>query len=153
MILRIKGRVENGTVPRIIGAEFQRIKKTNQHGAIVRPVGAPHDRMELLPIGRPGGLELPHEIPVVVSVWNFKGRLSSAVPASFTAHCYANDRRCGVIWSGISSGSGEFPTSCCPAMPNQRCSARALRKLMISGDSQSIAFTILRLNTPFASMM
>jgi hypothetical protein len=62
--------IENRTVPRIIGAEFERIKKTNQHGAIVRPVGAPHDRMELLPIGRPGGLELPHEIPKLRLVRN-----------------------------------------------------------------------------------
>lgn len=50
-------------MPFVVGAKFQRIEKPNPHGTVVRPVGAPHDRMELLPVGRPGGLELTDQIP------------------------------------------------------------------------------------------
>ena len=56
-------RIENRTVHFIVGSELQRVEKPNKHGAVVRPVGAPHHGVELLPIGWPGGLELPHQIP------------------------------------------------------------------------------------------
>jgi len=55
--------IKNGTVAFVVGAELQRVEKPHQHGAVVRPVRSPHDRMKLLPISRPGGLELAHEIP------------------------------------------------------------------------------------------
>ena len=54
--------IENWTVSFVVGAKLQRIEKPNQHSAVVRPVGAPHDLKELLAISRTGCLELPYQI-------------------------------------------------------------------------------------------
>lgn len=55
--------IKNGTVAFVFGAEPQRVEKPNRHGAVVRPARSPYDRMKSLPISRPGGLGLAHEIP------------------------------------------------------------------------------------------
>ncbi len=59
--------IENGPVRRVVRAEIERAEQADQHRAVVRAVGAAHDRVQQLPVRGAGGLELPHEVPSFAS--------------------------------------------------------------------------------------